>query len=54
MPLPAWLQSQLADRGIDLSASEPTPSDDEQAGITLCTCRGEGCAACNGDGVIYP
>jgi hypothetical protein len=27
---------------------------DEQAGIRPCSCGGEGCDACDGDGVIYP
>jgi hypothetical protein len=31
-----------------------TATDDESIGIQPCNCRGEGCKACDGDGVIYP
>ncbi|MDX2757866.1 hypothetical protein [Streptomyces europaeiscabiei] len=61
MPLPAWMKNHPG-------APQPEPTHpawmaghldgsadtDEQAGIRPCSCRGEGCDACDGDGVIYP
>ncbi|MFI5473179.1 hypothetical protein ACIA6D_23430 [Streptomyces cacaoi] len=50
MPLPAWMKDFPG-------APQPTHPDDagdEPVGIRPCSCGGEGCQACNGDGVIYP
>lgn len=35
-------------------AGELGPQEEEEVGIRACSCCGEGCALCNGDGVLYP
>lgn len=54
MSLPKWMDGfpgaprpALPDREVDSPIDEPV-------GLTACTCRGEGCQVCDGDGVIYP
>lgn len=49
MPLPEWMKGYPG-------APQPAPAqdDDEPIAIRPCTCGGEGCGTCNGDGVIYP
>lgn len=58
MPLPAWMHSQLADRGIRLTDTNLTPAgddldDDKPVGLTPCPCH-DGCPDCDNTGVIYP
>lgn len=43
-PLPVWISQHIDTRD----------TDDEPVGIKPCTCRGEGCTSCDGDGVVYP
>lgn len=51
MALPDWIRDHLPPSG----PRDALPDNDtDDIGITSCTCRGEGCTDCNGDGVIYP
>lgn len=58
MPLPAWMNGYpgAPKTGLPDWVKERMTSDvdNEQTGLTACNCRGEGCATCDGDGVIYP
>ncbi|MDX3558802.1 hypothetical protein PV729_45350, partial [Streptomyces europaeiscabiei] len=61
MPLPTWMnghpgapQPQPTHPAWMAGHLNTPPADDEQTSIRPCNCRGEGCDACDGDGVIYP
>lgn len=67
-PLPAWMNGYPgAPKPAETTTPKPThpawmaghlptqPDTDEQpVSLKPCTCRGEGCTACGGDGAIYP
>lgn len=60
MPLPAWMNGHPGaprpthPEWMAGHLDRQTATDDESIGIQPCNCRGEGCKACDGDGVIYP
>lgn len=58
MPLPAWMKGHPGapqpTRPDWLAGHLDRSTDDDTVAITACSCRGEGCTRCNGDGVIYP
>ncbi|WP_331763115.1 hypothetical protein OG571_47285 (plasmid) [Streptomyces sp. NBC_01369] len=58
MPLPAWMHNYPGGPkpAVPTWVSErlAPEANDKTVGITSCVCRGEGCTACDGDGVIYP
>jgi hypothetical protein len=57
MPLPAWMKGHPGapqPSHPEWMASHLNADVDEPVAITPCTCRGEGCTTCDGDGVIYP